>query len=70
MVRGKESACNAGDPGGPALDPWVGKILWQPTSVFLPGKSQGQKSMVESVHRVAKSWTQLKRLSTDDLKFL
>ena len=29
------------------FDPWVGKILWrrarQPTSVFLPGESHGQK---------------------------
>ena len=34
---GKASVCNAG--------PWVGKILWrrrwQPTPVFLPGKSHG-----------------------------
>ena len=32
------------------LDPWVGKILWsrqwQPTPVFLPGKSHGQRSLV------------------------
>ena len=32
------------------LDPWVGKIpwrkAWQPTPVFLPGESQGQKSLV------------------------
>ena len=32
------------------LDPWVGKIpwssKWQPTPVFLPGKSYGQKSLV------------------------
>ena len=37
---GKESSCNAGDLG---LIPWVGKIpwsrKWQPTPVFLPGKS-------------------------------
>ena len=30
--------------------PWVGKIplrrKWQPTPVFLPGKSHGQKSLV------------------------
>ena len=36
---GKESACNAGDPG---FDPWAGKIpwrsKWQATSVFLPGE--------------------------------
>ena len=32
------------------FDPWVGKIPWkrewQPTSVFLPGKSLGQRSLV------------------------
>ena len=32
------------------LDPWVGKIpwkrKWQPTPVFLPGKSYGQRSQV------------------------
>ena len=43
----KESAWNAGDP---RLDPWVGKIpwrrKWQPTPVFLPGKSHGQRSLV------------------------
>ena len=43
---GKQSACNAGDPG---FTPWVGKIpwrrKWQPTWVFLPGKSQRQRSL-------------------------
>ena len=33
----------------PGLDPWVGKIPWrrewQPTLVFLPGESQGQRSL-------------------------
>ena len=41
---GKISAWNAGD-----LDLWVGKIHWrrewQPTPVFLPGKSHGQRSL-------------------------
>ena len=36
--------------GRPGFDPWVGKIpwrrKWQPTPVFLPGKSHGQKSLV------------------------
>ena len=31
------------------FDPWVGKISWkrkwQPTSVFFPGKSHGQRSL-------------------------
>ena len=33
----------------PVFDPWVGKIPWkrewQPTSVFLPGEFQGQRSL-------------------------
>jgi len=32
------------------FDPWVGKISWrrkwQPTPVFLPGKSNGQRSLM------------------------
>ena len=35
--------------GRPGFDPWVGKIpwrrKWQPTPVFLPGKSQGWRSL-------------------------
>ena len=34
----------------PRFDPWVGKIpwrrKWQPTPVFLPGKSHGRRSLV------------------------
>ena len=41
------------------FDPWVGKIPWrrkkQPTQVFLPGESHGQRSLVAIVHRVAES---------------
>ena len=42
---GKESACNAEDQGSiPGLGiPWRRK--WQPTSVFLPGESHGQRSL-------------------------
>ena len=44
--NGKESACNAGDLG---LIPGVRKIpwrrAWQPTPVFLPGESHGQRSL-------------------------
>ena len=47
----------------PGFDPWVGKIPWrracQPTPVLLPGESHGQ-----AIHRVAKSLTRLKWLST------
>ena len=35
----------------PEFNPWVGKILWrrkwQPTPVLLPGKSHGQRSLVD-----------------------
>ena len=43
----KESACNAGDAGsipGSGRSPWRRK--WQPTPVFLPGKSHGHGSLV------------------------
>ena len=56
----KESACNVGDPGsipGWGQIPWRRK--WQLISVFLPGKSYGQRSLVGTVHGVTKSRTQL-----------
>ena len=38
------------------FSPWVGKILWsrkwQPTPVFVPGKSRGQRNLVVSRGRV------------------
>ena len=50
------------------LDPWVGKIpwrrKWQPTPVFLPGESHGQReAWCATVLRVAQSRTRLKQLS-------
>ena len=47
--------------GRPGFGPWVGKIStqWQPTPVFLPGESHGQRSLVGTVHEVTKSLTQL-----------
>ena len=47
MAWDKESTCQYRRPG---FDPWVGKIpwrrKWQPTPVFLPGKSHGQRHLV------------------------
>ena len=41
---GKESACQCRRH---RFDPWVRKIRkWQPTPAFLPGKSHGQRSLV------------------------
>ena len=63
---GKEPACQRRRPG---LDLWVGKISWrrkcQPTPVFWPGESHGQRSLVATVHGAAESrarpsdWTTL-----------
>ena len=33
---------------------------WQPTPVFLPGKSQGQRSLVAAVHGVVDSQIQFR----------
>ena len=37
---------------------------WQPTPVFLPGESQGQRSLVGCRLGVTQSWTRLMRLSS------
>ena len=46
-LGGRESTCQG---RGHRFDPWVRKIpwrrKWQPTPVFLPGKSRGQRSLV------------------------
>ena len=45
-LSGEESTCQC---RGPRFYPWVGKIpwrrKWQPTPVFLPGKSNRQRSL-------------------------
>ena len=55
------------------FSPWVGKIPcrkeWQPTPVFLPGESHGQRSLAgysgESMgHRVGHDWATEKQSST------
>jgi len=47
---GTDGKASAHDAGEPEFDPWVGKIpwrsKWQPTPVFLPGKSHGQRTLV------------------------
>ena len=49
-ASGKEPACQCRRLKRSWSDPWVRKIPWrkaqQPTAVFLPGKSHGQKSLV------------------------
>ena len=57
----KNPPANAGKCKRHGFDPWVGKIpyrkAWQPTPVFLPGESHGERSLWAIVHRVAKSQT-------------
>ena len=62
--EGKELACKFRRP---RFNPWAGKIPrrreWLLTPVFLPGKSHVQRSLVGTVHEVAKSWTWLSDLT-------
>ena len=61
-ASGKEPSCQCRRGKKHGFYPWVGKIpwkrAWQPTLVFLPGESHGQRSLV------GYRWTQQKRLST------
>ena len=49
------------------FEPWVGKIpwrrAWQLTLVFLTENPRDRGTWQATVHRIRKSWTQLKRLS-------
>jgi len=49
-TSGKEPACQCRRRKRCRSNPWVGKIpwrrAWQPTLVFLPGESHGQRSLV------------------------
>ena len=48
-LSGKELICQFRRLKRHGFDPWVGKIpwrqKWQPTTVFLPGESHGQRSL-------------------------
>ena len=50
MPGGKEPTCQCRRPKRCGFSPWVRKIpwkrAWQPTPVFLPGESHGQRSLV------------------------
>ena len=67
-LSGKGSACQCRTRG---FDPWVRNIpwrkKWQPTQVFLPWKSHGQKSLVGyspwGCKKVRQHWTTLVNLS-------
>ena len=66
-ASGEESTCQCRRHKRHGLDPWVGKIPWrracQPTPVFLPWESYGQRSLVGiqpiGSQRVGHSWSNL-----------
>ena len=65
----KNLLANARDIMRGGFSTWVGKTplrrSWQPTPVFLPGESHGQRRLWwATVHKVAKSQIQLRQLST------
>ena len=72
-TSGKESACNAGDIKRPGFDPWVGKIPWgdhgNPLQYSCLENPMDRGAWQAIVHRVAKSWTRLKRLSSSTYQF-
>ena len=52
----KSLLANAGDGRDMGSVPGLGNA-WQPTLVFLPGESHGQRSLAATVHGVTKSQT-------------
>ena len=64
----KEPACQCRRYERCGFDSWLGKIpwrrAWQPVPVFLPGESDGQKSLVGYSPRGHKQSGTMKRLST------
>ena len=67
-LSSKESACSEGAAEDTGSIPRSGRLPWkraeEPSAVLFPGESHGQRSLADTVHRVAKSQTQLKWLST------
>ena len=67
-LSGKESTCQCRRRRRHGFDPWVRKIpwrkAWQHASVFFPGKSHGQRSLVGYSPQGHKEYDLTKRLST------
>ena len=76
-TSGKEPACQCRRHKRCGFDPWVRKIpwrrAWQPTPVFLPGESHGQRSLTgysTQGHRVGHNWRNLAHTPTSDLQLI
>ena len=67
-ASGKEPTCQYRRLKGHEFNPWVGKIPWrracQPTPVFLPGESHGQRSLAGYSPWGCKELNMTERLST------
>ena len=59
-TSGKELACQCRRHTRHGFDPWIERIpwrkAWQPTPVFFPGLSRGQRGLAGYSRSVAKSW--------------
>ena len=68
MLVAKNLPANAGDIKDAGLIPGSGRFPWrrpwQPSPVFLPGESHGQKAWQATVDGVIKNQTRLKRFNT------
>ena len=66
-ANGKERYCQCRRHKRRQFNPWVGKIPWrraqQPTLVFLPGESHGQRAWQAAVQGATKNQTQLNDLA-------
>ena len=66
--RDKEPACQCGRHKRHGFNPWVRKIpwsrVWQPTSVFMPGASCRQRTLVGYGPQCHKEWDTTEGLST------
>ena len=67
-ASGKESACLCRRCKRLRFDPWLGKIPWrrarQPATYFCLGNPIDRGTWQAVVHRVSRSWTRRKQLST------
>ena len=67
-ISGKETTCQCRRLKGHVFDPWVRKIplrrAWQPSPVFLPGESHGQRSLADYSPWGRKESDTTKQLST------
>ena len=73
-ASGKEPTCQCTRHKRCGLDPWVGKMpwrrKWQPTAVFLPGNSHGQRNLTSFSPWGHKESDTTERLSTHTLTYI